>query len=274
MNQSTMRKLILFVQILFVIGCAAGIYFYVQSEIEPKKAYIYNKDLEANTIITKDDISTVSIPAKAITKGFAIDNKDIVNKYLKLDVVADSFVYQNQLVKKDGIDRFKSMDLSRLRLLSVPVKYETAVGGDLKKGDKIDLMFIGTGTYTNRDGKDQMFSYSKVFFQNLDVYALNTDDGNPYKAKKPGDYEAEGEEVNSSYTGDLATVTLAVTVEQAEEIEARLSVGEVKVLGRFSDSKSYENAGYVIGSFDKIYSGPVNGEIDTNKIVEDDAYDK
>lgn len=274
LNQSTTRKIILAIQVLFVILCAGGIYWYVDKEVEPKEAYVYNKDLDANTVLTKDDITTVSVPAKAITKAFAVDNKDIINKYLKVDVVADSFVYSSQLVEKDGVDRFKSMDLSRLRLMSIPVNYDQTVGGTLNKGDKVDLMFVGTGTFKDEKDLERKFSYSKVFLQNVDVYALNDDAGKPYKAPVVEEFEKEGEDLSTGYTGELSTITLALTVEQAEEVEARLAVGELRILGRFSDSKSYQNTGYIIGNFDKYYTGTANGETDTNKIVEDDAYDK
>ena len=64
--------------------------------------------------------------------------------------------------------------------------------------------------------------------------------------------DENGEVVES---GSLSVVTLAVTGAQAEEIQARLKEGTVKILGRFDESVDTSTPGYILGE-----SGTVNVE--------------
>lgn len=265
------RALVIGAEIAIVAGFSFAFYQYVQNEVQPTEVYQFKHDLEANTKVTKDDLKVVTVPASAVTKDFAVDAKDVVGKYVSTDVFADTYVYKQALVEKDDLDPFKSLDLSKLRTISIPVNLETASAGQIKKGDKVDLMFTGEGEKDNKS-----FIYSKVFLQNVYVYSVTTDEGYAYVdtsnvSKSEAEEGKEGKKISTSAEdGSLANVTLAVTLEQAEEISARLKSGEVRLLGRFDDSESYETLGYVVGEFGKVFAEQANAETGRATINEDE----
>lgn len=275
------RGLMMGAQVALVVGFSFSFYQYVQNEVQPKEVYVFNKDLPVNTQVTKSDLAKVSIPAKAITKDFALDGKDIVGKYVTTKTFANQFVYQKQLVKKDEVDPFDNMDMSKLRKISLPVTYLDSFAGDIERGDKVDLVFTGKGVKEDASGQEQEFKYSKVFLQNVYVYNVATEKGFKFtnhsdraKGEVPG-AKQDGQKIDTTGNDDeIGVVTVAVTLDQAEEITARLSSGEVRLLGRFDDNQSYETLGYVVGNFGKVFAEKANAETGRATINEDNQFQK
>ena len=269
------RLMILVLQVCLIIGFAFSFYTYVQKEIQPTEVYVFNSTIEdINTEIQAKHIKKVTVPAKAVTSDFAKDAKDIVGKYVTTKVYKGQYVYSNQLIERENIDPFESMDLSSLRKISLPINYEDGLAGNIKRGDKIDLMFTGEGTIRNDQGSQDKYNYSKVFLQDISVYSVTTKDGykfidhSTYVQGYVGNENAQEIDIDA-VSDELAVITLAVTLEQAEEIEARMSKGKVRLLGRFENSESYETLGYVLGDYAKIFSGNANAETGRVTIVED-----
>lgn len=260
------RTIIILLQLIVIVAFTAFFYMAVQKEVEPVEAYVFSKNLEVNSEITASDITKISVPAKAVTKDFALDPDEIIGKYVKVDVFANQFVYKNQLVEEGKTDPFKSMDLSKYRKISLPIDYVEGFGGDLRRGDRVDLVFTGVGTKSDSMGQESQFQYSKVFLQDVLVYSVTTGDGYEYQSRVNLTPEEEasgksGEEISAtSSSNDLKVVTLAVTLDQAEEIVARQEAGTVRLLSRFDEHESYETLGYVLGDYEKIFSAPANAE--------------
>jgi len=255
--------IILFFQLVLIVGFSFSFYNYVQKEVQPVDVFVYNKDLDVNTQITASDITKVSVPSKAVTKDFALDPKEVVGKYVQTQVFANQFVYDKQLVDEGETDPFESMDLAKLRKISLPISYVEGFGGNISRGDKVDLVFTGQGTKQDETGMEQTFRYSKVFLQDVYVYGVTTDDGYQFqdRTQTSGVVEDETEQIDTtSSSSELAVLTLAVTLEQAEEIRARMSSGEVSFLSRFDDNESYETLGFVLGDYEKVFSAPANAE--------------
>lgn len=271
------RGLMIGAQVALVVGFSFSFYQYVQNEVQPKEVYVFNKDLPVNTQVTKADLTKVTVPATAITTDFALSGKDIVGKYVTTKTFANQFVYKQQLVEKDDVDPFDSMDMSKLRKVSLPVNYLDTFAGDIERGDKVDIVFTGEGVKKTAQG-DSEFKYSKVFLQNVYVYNVATDDGykftsHAHTSKGEADTDGEGEKIDTtSDNGEIAVVTLAVTLDQAEEITARLKSGEVRLLGRFDENQSYETLGYVIGDFGKVFTEKANAETSRATINEDNQF--
>jgi pilus assembly protein CpaB len=273
------RGLMIGVQVGIVVAFSFSFYQYVQNEVQPKEVYVFNKDLDVNTQVTKDDLSKVSVPAKAITQDFALDSKDIVGKYVTTKTFANQFVYEQQLVEKEEVDPFDSMDMSKLRKISLPVTYLDAFAGDIERGDKVDLVFTGTGVKKSGAGEEE-FQYSKVFLQNVYVYNVATEDGFKFEShsdrvKGETVEDSGGEDIDTSAEdSEIGVVTVAVTLDQAEEITARLNSGQVRLLGRFNDNQSYETLGYVVGEFGKVFAEKANAETGRATINEDNQFQK
>lgn len=262
------RLIMLFLQLVLVVAFSAFFYTYVDKEVEPTEVYVYSQDLNV-----KDEVSVgvVEIPAKAIQEGMLVvgdeDDEKLLekNKFVNVKVSKEQFVYEKQLSKEGDIDPFETMDLEKYRKVSLPISYVEGFGGDIQRGDTVDLIFTGAGKKSDEQNESE-FQYSKAFLQDVLVYNVTTADGYRFdghseKALGETPEGTEGEEVQvSANAEELAVITLAVTLDQAEEIQARKSIGVISFASRFEDNKSYETLGFVIGEYDKVFSAPANAE--------------
>lgn len=270
------KKLIMTIlQLALIIGFAYSFYAYVQNEIKPTTVYIYARTIsDVNTQIQKEDIKAVTIPASVVTSDFLRNEKDIVGKCVNTMVFDGQYISQRQLVEKENIDVFASADLSQYRKISLPISYLEGFSGNIKRGDVVDLLFAGEGKTADDTGKETQFTYARTFLQNILVYSVNTKDGFSFTDHSKSEYltsnDLEGNQLDVSSTSDeLAVITLSVTLQQAEEINARINKGKISFLGRFGDSVDYETLGFVIGDYGKIFTGNANAETGVVELVED-----
>lgn len=246
-----------------VLVFASGFYVYTQNQIEPVDVYQFNRDIAPNTKISESDLIQVKIPKQAVNQTFELQPKDIVGKYNSTKVFKNEYVIKDNIVKKEKIDPFESIDLTKMRKVSIPVTYSEGLGGNIKRGDRIDLVYVG-----NETKDDKKFSYSKTFMTDVLIYTATTEDGYEYRDRsanvKGEQAKQEGKELETTEdTGELAQIILAVTLDQAEEITARLKTGEIRIVGRFNDSQNYDSSGYIQGDFSKVFSG--EGMAENNK---------
>lgn len=271
------RILILILQIVIVLGSLFMLMNYTNNRIKPTEVFIYNTNIDDITRpLTAKDIKKVTVPAEAISKNFIKDESEIIGKHVDGKVSAGQYIYNNQLISYEDVDVFKNLDMSKYRKISLPITYEEAFAGNLKRGDLLDLMYIGKGSKDPIDENDTggPFTYSKVFMQDVLVYSVNDADGYQYldRSSRLAGYDENKEEISTDVgsSGDLAIVTFAVTLEQAEQIEARANTGHIRFVGRFEESVSYNTLGYVMGDYGKVFSGQGFAETDDLRIQEDD----
>lgn len=260
--------IILLMQIVLVAITMFLMLNYVNNRVKPVEVYVYTSDFEdSENAITSADVQLVSVPADAVSEGFALDIEDIVGKYVDGKVYRGQYVYEQQLVTKENRDVFDGMDLSRLRKISLPITYQEAFAGEIKRGDTIDLLYVGKGTSPaeGNGSYGQEFTYSKVFMSDVLVYSVSSENGFKYVPHGDATVSTEPQEIV-----ELGIVTLAVTLDQAEQIQARLSTGDVKFIGRFPESENYNTLGYVLGEYGKVFSGKVYAETDALELVEDE----
>lgn len=263
------RTLILGLQVLLLVGTIFGFMWYTKNEVEPVKVYVFNSSLSANSKISESDVKAVSIPASAVTGSFALNPEEFVGKYVGMDVMAGTFVYDAQIVEEGNLDPFESMDLTKYRKISLPISYVEGFGGDIMRGDQVDLIFTGQGKTKDESGSESTFQYSKAFLQDVVVYSVTTSDGYNYLSPVNGGGETDsetGEAISTTTsTDEMSVITLAVTLDQAEEIAARMETGTIRLVGRFQENESYETLGFVLGDYSKVFTAPANAE--TSKTV-------
>lgn len=258
------KGLITFIQVVVVVISVAGFYFFSQKEIKPTVVYSFNKDLSANTQITAGDLNKINIPSKAINETFELDVNNIIGKYVNTDVYSGQYVIKPTMSVETELNPLKDLDLSKYRKISLPINYVDGLGGDIRSGDKIDLAYIGNGTKSSENVSESgEFTYAKIFMQDVIVYNVVTANGTDYVSKSTSrpSTSADGKDINSGEGGgDLATVILAVTGEQAEEILSRLKTGQIKPIGRFFESESYNTNGFIYGNYDNIKTSSTDPE--------------
>lgn len=235
-----------------------GVGFYViqQKQLAPTTVYQYSRDLSETSVITSSDITAVTVPRDAVTSTMVLDPNEIVGKAVDNDVHVGDYITSAALVKPEDVDVFANMDLSKYRQVAIEVDRQDAVGGNLASGDKVDLMYIAKQAVTEKQ-KNYDFTYAKTFMEDVLVYKVLTSDGDEYINQTNGPvYDKDGNRITSS----PSIIILAVTADQAEEIQTRMSEGSVKIVGRFEDSEDVETTGYTMGDYGKIFTYYANPE--------------
>lgn len=145
-----------------LIAFSGGFYFFTQTQIKPTEVYTYGRDISVNTVLTEGDLVKKYIPKEAVTPDMATNPKEIIGKAVTTKVYPGEYVIKQKLIKEKNIDPFELIDLSNYRKVSIPISMQEAVGGNLKKGDKVDLSFIAN-TEATGDGVDKEFVLCKNF---------------------------------------------------------------------------------------------------------------
>ena len=242
---------ILLVQLALVGFFSVGMYSYMQKELTPVNVYVYKNRIAKNSEIEMADLTVKSIPANAKTAGF-LTEKEVENikkglMVVTTDVEPGQYAYSSQVQEGRKADPFETMELTNYRKISIPVSYETAAAGEISRGDRVDLAFVGKTVKGN---------YSKTFLQNVLVYSVTTGEGFEYvehtKIKKS---TTTAEDTSSDVSADDLTapslVTVAVPLKDAEEILARMQVGEDSIISRFETSENVNSVGFSYESNDE-----------------------
>ena len=271
MTKNNKKLAILLVEISLLGLFTMGMYSFNKKELSLVEVYVYKNKITKNSEIEASDFRTKMIPAKAIDSNF-LSKKDMEKIkeggiVAATDVDPGQYAYTSQIKSGDKVDPFETMDLSTYRKITIPVTYDSSIGGEIKRGDLVDLVFSGKVEDSNaKEG-----GYAKVFMQEVLVYSVTTGEGFEYvdhshlKKSQTTTGEAEGEDA-AVLTDDLtapAYVTLAVEMNQAEQILSRLEMGNIKILGRFEESVNGTSSGYIHGVSSPngiLYSGEKNIE--------------
>lgn len=272
----TKRKLIVIaLQIILVIVFVMGYKTYVDFSLQPVTVFGYSSDLEAGTKITQRDLIKISVSQMTLNPNMITEEHldQLVGKYTKMDVVGNSIIYTGQISETSGVDKFASLDLSNSRVISIPVSYLTAAMGDFQRGDTVDLLY--TASAATEGGEETFsFTYSKIFMPGVTVYQVNTGGGyvfTPHAHMKSTDTITlpDGTQSTPNYE-DIASVSLIVTPEQAEELRTRAANGTIEIIKRFDESETHETLGFVIGNYGKIFAG--NASTETGNISVSDSF--
>lgn len=295
------KKIIVTVIQIFLILLFAFVYKqYVSFSLQPTYVLGYSSAFDKSGHKVKEaDLVKIPMSQSTVSSSMFTVNElnQVVGKYTKIPVVGKSIIYKTQLGDVSTVDKFSSLDLSNSRVISLPITYVNGVAGDFKKGDRVDLMYSLSGasadtqssTNTSADsssdkaqsgtntGKDSSFTYAKIFMQNIPVYQVNTGDGyafTPHADKDQNETvkDKDGKEVQAKQYAAIASISIIVTPEQAEEIAARQKVGTLTFVKRFDESENHETLGFVIGKYGKVFAG--NGNAETGNVQIADAFIK
>lgn len=214
--------LIIVIEALVMVGLFCGFFIYLNMKESPRQVYKFTRTINAGQQIMSGDIQEVNVPGNAVDSSFATGN-NIVGSYVSTTVYQDTYVYTQELATKNAVSPFKGVDEST-RKITIPVTTVTAVGGSIKSGDYVDIVY--TGKVPNSGVKQSNGIYSDTFMQNIQVYSVGQ-----------ANDSTSSNSSSVSKSADSSMVTLLVTLEQYEEIQTRLKTGSIELVGRFSNSK-------------------------------------
>ena len=270
------KKFIMLILQLGLMGMfVIGTYHFTQKELTPTDVYVFTKKMNKNAELEASDFRKIQVPSKAVGKNFLTDKEfeqiKNGNMVITTNVEAGQYAYKGQIGPSNKVDPFEKLDLSKYRKVSIPVSYETAISGEIKRGDKVDLAYVGK-IEDSGNGGSKNGTYSSIFMQGVLVHSVTTKDGFEFvghsQIKKSQltdtSNNSDSEDISSSadYEESIAMVTLAVPITDIEEITARLSTGEIQIIGRFDESIDSDAPGYYIGSDGntQLYAGNKNVE--------------
>ena len=243
-------------------------------KVNPEQVFAYSRDMIQGETIEETDLISVPISSMTRTQDMITISEyaSVVGKKVGADVFANNIVYRAQLTDIDEGGTIINQDLSNKILYSMPIEYIEGLAGHLKTGDKIDLLFTSTGNVSDGENENS-FIYSKIFMRDIAVYNVNTGDG--YKFVDHSNI-TEADIETASDTNDMlevtssepTSITLILTPEQAEQLDARRTAGAVKILKRFEETQTHETLGFVIGNYGKIFSGNANAETGNLQIID------
>ena len=273
--------LTLALQGLVLIALGGMLYSYVQGQLKPMTVYQFKDRIAVNTLIDNSNFKTYVeekiISQRDFTSNMIVDKNEILGKCVTSTHYPEQLIYKEFLTLPNYIDIFETMDMSGYRKIALSVDYVETFGGNISKGDKVDLLFIGQGETKDESGDTTEFTYSKTFMTDVYVYKVLTETGYKYNDHS---FLAEGEVPTSDaesvsldgsnlYVGDIAMVELLLTPEQVEELYVRMATGQVKLVGRFDTSETKETIGFISGEYDKVFLGSGNAETTRVEIKED-----
>ncbi len=255
-EKKNVSKLTMFLVIdaVIVLGLIFMINKYVENKVGEVEVYRFLETVAPGIQIKEHHVEVVKIPEKGVNDGVILASEQpVVGLFANEKIYKGDYASENRLVKDNQADPLAFVDekeIGKLRKIAIPADILSTFGGDISKGERIDLMFTGT----TKEG--EQVSYSKVFMQNVLVYDVLSSGGASYikpKDRAPVEIDpenpeaAELAEAEMNLRKDIAMVILAVTIEQYEEIVARQKVGTVSIVGRFDRSESYETRGFATG---------------------------
>lgn len=261
------RNLILtIVEAIFLVLLVFGLLMFVKTQINPTPVFVWTQEIEAGQDILPNHIKEITIPGSAVNNTFLKDKKEIIGMKTSSRVYPGAYVYKSQAVKLEDLNPIDILDKETYRMFSLPVNLTSSVGGSVKQGDKIDLVFTGRGIKEHDNGLQTEYAYSKVFLQDVLVTSVNAQDGYKYFNKDEmlaGDPKGNQENMMlAANSQNIASITVALTLPEIEELTARIDTpnANIRLARRFKEGVSSETIGYVVGDYEKLFTGPANAE--------------
>lgn len=277
--------LVIIIQCVLIL-VISGIYLVIQKvSVNPTTCYVYKNNYKEGTVLQESDFEKKLIPKDGIDKSMVTDLSALNGKVLDASVIAGHYVYGDEFIEEEYADTFKQEDTTQLRKYTIPVTRETALGGDIKSGDYVDLMFSGEAKATdvskmkdkvdtnNSQSEDMSLYYTKIFMSKVRVYKVTTSTGSDYVNASEMPTNPEDGESSGGDGADPAFVTLAVTAEQLQEIKTRQNIGDVTIVGLFKDTVESTSEGFTMTDKDVYteYADPETNKGATEKLVTPEA---
>lgn len=141
------------VTIIGVIGILAILYFgysmRVNEAVNGVIIPVAKQQIEPKTLITDDMITTVSIPAVAVSENVFRNQSEIKGKYTNVNTIIPkgSMFYKGVLITKDELPDAALSGLKKGEVIySFPVDMQSTYGNSILPGSKIDIfMKVGNG---------------------------------------------------------------------------------------------------------------------------------
>lgn len=191
--------------VLFALAAAFLSVRTVQGFNETAQAVVAVKDIPAYTQVTRDDVRMADVPKAAIPADALTKLDAIVGRYLKSPVYKGDVIRSARIADVKGAGGLMSARVSELgrpdlRAFALPYTTENGVGGEIKPGDRVDIV-----ASVKMDTANGQVGCGKIVGRNVLVLTA-----------QPGQQNSAG------------TIIVALTPQQIEDIAFALTSGQVR----------------------------------------------
>lgn len=207
--------------------------------------------IEPGTTITAEMVEVRQVPANVALDGAFRDTGLVVGKVARFPISAGEQVQARDVAAAGVAPGTVSTDMplsyvvpKGMRAVSIPIEEATAAGGLIRPGDRVDVIGVFDVTLYGlksdpTEGTDFEKYLTMTVLQDVEVLAV-AQAVEPVVAGEPQDGTGQPQRVpvqEVKPNPKAATLTLAVTPEQAQRLVWAQSVGELRVaLRRFGDT--------------------------------------
>lgn len=211
MNKKVSLLIITIILTLIVFGISTYMQKKLVNYIPTIKCMIVTKDIEANEKIDEDDIEIVDMPVAIITKVRTVqDISEVKELYLKDKIYKGQIVLYSQFDTKENLMIYKA-DEGKEKI-SIKIKNaENGVSYTLRENSIVNVYATLRSEYASNIGDE-----------NIKQIGVENDSYSVIKVleniKILGTFDVNGEPINSSQEKNIDTILLAVTPEEAKNI--------------------------------------------------------
>ena len=195
---------------------------------KPKPVLVATHNIDKNTIVKKNDIKIVKIPAKFIQPSAVASVKAVVDKITTAFILKGEQIVSTKLISPEKGRWLAIKTPSGKRAVTISADSVTGVGGLVKPGDYVDILGTFDLIKIGESGKQEVQSVSLPLFQNVLVLAVDQEMSKfslPKKEKK----------IRIRKEGEISTVTLALSPQEAENLVFAEEKGKIRLMLRAPD---------------------------------------
>ncbi len=182
-------------------------------------AVIATKTISSGAVIRPDMVRATKIDGPLIPNVFSETDK-VVGQVAKYEIPANDQINPSKVGAIASGSGFSSVPERGMRVASLKVSENTAVGGLLTPGDRVDI--IGTFKIKDRSLPDgQYILRTRTILQNVEVLSVGQEHQEPLAARDLGNGGAASTTsgvvpADITQQADASTITLSLTPEQTQ----------------------------------------------------------
>jgi pilus assembly protein CpaB len=179
----------------------------VQAATVSRTAVVASRDLQAGSIIRREDVKTVNWPGSAVPRGFATQAGDVVGRGVITEVRENEPLLEWKLAQREAGGGLSITIPEGMRAISVRVDEVVGVAGFVLPGTRVDVLA------TVMPGTDRTQTTTRIILQNVRTLAADQ--------RHQQDIDGEPRYVT--------VVTLLLTPEQAEVLTLAATEGRIQL---------------------------------------------
>lgn len=224
------NKKVLLVAMVLALITALSINLYLNKvkkdiqNVKLTKVVVAAKDIKARTELDLTMLQVKEIPEELAHPNAFQATKDLVGKISTTEIMAGEQLVSARVIDAKSTERGLGYSVPKgKRAISVAVDDVVGVSGLIKPGDRVDVlatMDVESGAVNPVDGTSKKVTFTKVILQDIEVMAVNQN------------LTEIINDVEKDQSVEQKTITLAVTLEEAQPLTMATERGKIRMVLR------------------------------------------